>query len=120
MRVIDNIDVADGDDVARLAEDLADVGLDILVNNAGILRSDTIDTVNFEHMLDLYRVNTLGPLRVIQALFDNVRREPAGYRRKRQQHDGQHGDEHLGLLSRISRQQVGVEQPDHDAGCRLR
>ena len=68
VRVIDNIDVADGDDVAKLASELAGVELDVLVNNAGILRSDTIDSVDFELMLEQYRVNTIGPLRVTLAL----------------------------------------------------
>ena len=48
VRVIDNIDVADGDDVDKLAGELAGVKLDVLVNNAGILRSDTIDSVDFD------------------------------------------------------------------------
>jgi NAD(P)-dependent dehydrogenase (short-subunit alcohol dehydrogenase family) len=72
VRVIDNIDVADGVDVATLAGELEGVDLDILVNNAGILRSDTIDSVDFEQMLEQYRVNTIGPLRVIRALRKNL------------------------------------------------
>ncbi len=73
VRVINKIDVANGDDVAKLADELADVNLDILINNAGILRSDTIDSVDFDHMLELYKVNTLGPLRVTRALRENLR-----------------------------------------------
>ena len=73
VRVIDNIDVADGDDVAKLAGELDGVDLDILLNNAGILRSDTIDSVDFEHMLEQYRVNAIGPLRVTRALRSNLR-----------------------------------------------
>lgn len=73
VRVIENIDVTDGDDVAKLAGELTGVNLDILVNNAGMLRSDTIDSVDFEHMLDLYRVNTIGPLRVTRALRKNLK-----------------------------------------------
>ncbi len=73
VRVIDNIDVADGDDVANLAEQLDGADLDVLVNNAGILRSDTIESVDFEHMLEQYRVNTIGPLRVTRALRSNLR-----------------------------------------------
>jgi NAD(P)-dependent dehydrogenase (short-subunit alcohol dehydrogenase family) len=72
VRVIENIDVADGDDVAKLANELAGVELDILINNAGILRSDTLDSVDFEDMLEQYRVNTLGPLRVTRALRENL------------------------------------------------
>ncbi len=73
VRVINKIDVANGDDVAKLADELADVILDILINNAGILRSDTIDSVDFDHMLELYKVNTLGPLRVTRALRENLK-----------------------------------------------
>ncbi len=73
VRVIENIDVADGDDMAKLAAELEGLSIDILINNAGILRSDTIDSVDFEHMLDLYRVNTIGPLRVTRALKKNLK-----------------------------------------------
>ena len=72
VRVIDNIDVSDDDDVAKLAAELAGVDLDILINNAGILRSDTLDSVDFEIMLEQYRVNTIGPLRVTRALRKNL------------------------------------------------
>ena len=72
VRVIDNIDVADGDDVDKLAGELTGVNLDILLNNAGILRSDTIDSVDFDSMIEQYRVNTLGPLRVTRALRKNL------------------------------------------------
>jgi len=48
VRVIENIDVADGDDVGKLAGELAGVVLDVLLNNAGILRSDTLDSVDFD------------------------------------------------------------------------
>jgi len=72
VRVIDNVDVADGDDVDKLAGKLAGMKLDILVNNAGILRSDTIDSIDFDNMVEQYRVNTLGPLRVTRALRKNL------------------------------------------------
>lgn len=73
VRVIDNIDVTNGDDVAKLVDELAGVNLDVLISNAGVLRSDTLDTVEFDNMLELYRVNTIGPLRVIRALRNNLR-----------------------------------------------
>ncbi len=72
IRIIDNIDVAEDDDVARLAGELDGVALDILINNAGILRSDTIDSVDFEIMVEQFRVNTIGPLRVTRALRNNL------------------------------------------------
>jgi NAD(P)-dependent dehydrogenase (short-subunit alcohol dehydrogenase family) len=72
VRVIDGIDVASGEDVTKLSAELADVSLDIVINNAGMLRSDTIDSVDFDTMLELYRVNTIGPLRVTRALRKNL------------------------------------------------
>lgn len=74
VRVIDNTDVSDSNDVDRLAVDLAGVTLDVLINNAGILRSDTIDTVDYDVMLEQYRVNTIGPLRVTTALRNSLKR----------------------------------------------
>lgn len=72
VRIIDNVDVADGDEVDKLAGALEGVSLDVLVNNAGILRSDTIDSVDFDDMIEQYRVNTMGPLRVTRALRKNL------------------------------------------------
>jgi NAD(P)-dependent dehydrogenase (short-subunit alcohol dehydrogenase family) len=74
VRVVDNIDVADGDDVMKLAAELEGVSIDVLINNAGILRSDTIESVDFETMLEQYLVNTIGPLRVTRALRKNLKK----------------------------------------------
>jgi NAD(P)-dependent dehydrogenase (short-subunit alcohol dehydrogenase family) len=71
-RIIDGIDVATDEGVAHLAEALGDTPIDVLVNNAGILRSDTFDTLDFDAMLEQYKVNTLGPLRVTRALSDKL------------------------------------------------
>ncbi len=72
IRVIEGIDVSDGDDVAALAKALDGESIDILINNAGILRSDRLESVDYDAMLEQYRVNTLGPLRVTQALLPNL------------------------------------------------
>lgn len=72
-RVIDNIDVADDRAVNALAEALDDRSLDVLIHNAGILQPDTIDTVDFDAMLEHFRVNSIGPLRVIRALRSKLR-----------------------------------------------
>lgn len=72
VRIIDGIDVGSDGDVARLAAGLDGVGLDLLLNNAGILRSDTLDSVEFDVMLEQYRINTIGPLRVTRALRGNL------------------------------------------------
>lgn len=72
IRVIEGINVSDGDDVAALARALDGESVDILINNAGILRSDQLDSIDYDVMLEQYRVNTLGPLRVTQALLPNL------------------------------------------------
>lgn len=72
IRVIDDIDVADGSAVGRLANELKGQPLDVLINNAGILLSDTLETIDFDQMQEQYRVNTLGPLRITKALLNNL------------------------------------------------
>jgi NAD(P)-dependent dehydrogenase (short-subunit alcohol dehydrogenase family) len=72
IRIIDNVDVAEGEDVERLRQTLAGESIDILVNNAGILRHDAFGEIDYDDMLLQYKVNTLGPLRVTEALRDNL------------------------------------------------
>ncbi len=71
-RIIDGIDVSNGRDVQSLQQELGDLRIDILVNNAGILRRDSFGSMDYDAMLEQYRVNTLGPLRVTEALADNL------------------------------------------------
>jgi NAD(P)-dependent dehydrogenase (short-subunit alcohol dehydrogenase family) len=73
VRVIDGVDVSEDAGVATLAEALGDEPIDILVNNAGILRPDTLESVDFDTMLEQFRVNTIGPLRVTRALLGNLK-----------------------------------------------
>jgi len=72
IRIIEGIDVSDGEDVATLATALDGEPIDTLINNAGILRSDTLERIDYDAMLEQYRVNTLGPLRVTRALLSNL------------------------------------------------
>lgn len=69
------LDVANQESVNKLAAALKDIPLDILINNAGYFnRVDiSIDKVNFDIFELTYAVNTLGPLRVTQALIDNLK-----------------------------------------------
>ena len=71
-RIIDGIDVADGDSVERMRVEVGDAPIDILINNAGILRRDAFGSIDYDQMLEQYRVNTLGPLRVTEALAPNL------------------------------------------------
>ena len=68
------LDVTNPDSVEAMAAELKDVPIDILINNAGISGQDSRDfaAMNVSDMQKVLSVNTLGPVRVIQALFPNV------------------------------------------------
>jgi len=72
IQLIAGIDVADGDSVAKLKKELGDTRLDVLINNAGILLDEQFGSINYDDMISQYTVNTLGPLRVTEALRDNL------------------------------------------------
>jgi NAD(P)-dependent dehydrogenase (short-subunit alcohol dehydrogenase family) len=65
--------VGRGEDMAKLTDAVAGHTIDVVSNNAGILRRDALGEIDYEGMLEQYRVNTLGPLRVTEALLDNLR-----------------------------------------------
>lgn len=68
--IVEDIDVSDGNAVASLRKRLDGRTLDVLLNNAGILRSERFGDIDYDAMLEQFRVNTLGPLRVTEALAD--------------------------------------------------
>lgn len=67
-------DVSDQQSIERLAAEVAGITqhVDLLINNAGVYgeRSQQLPNVSREIMLDVFTVNTLGPLFVTQALFN--------------------------------------------------
>lgn len=72
IRVIDGINVSDGPSIDTLKVEIGDEPLDILINNAGILLRDKFGEIDYDAMLQQYEVNTLGPLRVTEALAENL------------------------------------------------
>lgn len=72
LRVIEGIDVSDGEAIERLKGEVGEQRIDVLVNNAGILKGDSFETLDYEVMVEQFRVNTLGPLRVTRALVGNL------------------------------------------------
>ena len=69
------MDVADPASIAKAKAALGDRPLDALINNAGIAGAKplsvlTTDPVDMAHVFD---VNTIGPLRVVQAFIGNLR-----------------------------------------------
>ena len=72
IRIITGIDVSDGTSIKALVTELDGETIDILINNAGILLRDEFGALDYDDMLAQYKVNTLGPLRVTEALRDNL------------------------------------------------
>ena len=72
IRIISGIDVSDGETVGQLKAELDGEQIDVLINNAGILMRDEFGAIDYDDMLAQYKVNTLGPLRVTEALRDNL------------------------------------------------
>ena len=70
--VISGIDMNDAESIVLLAERLKNINIDVLINNAGMLDVDTLGTIDFKALLKQIEVNSLGPLRVTEALLDNL------------------------------------------------
>jgi NAD(P)-dependent dehydrogenase (short-subunit alcohol dehydrogenase family) len=69
------LDVTDDASVAALANTLGDRAIDLLINNAGVIgpaRQSALD-MEFDGFAAALAANTLGPLRVTQALLPNLR-----------------------------------------------
>lgn len=69
LRIIEAVDVNDPDSVNTLSAQLGGEKLDWLINNAGILSVEGLGSLDFEAMERQFRVNSLGPLRVTEALL---------------------------------------------------
>lgn len=70
---LETLDVADGDSIAAFAGRMKGVPIDVLINNAGIGNAgEDLAQLDFDELARYFRVNSIGPLRVTQALFDNL------------------------------------------------
>ncbi len=72
IRIIAGIDVSDGESITSLKAELGDEPIDVLINNAGIFLGDEFGALNYNDILAQFNVNTLGPLRVTEALRNNL------------------------------------------------
>jgi NAD(P)-dependent dehydrogenase (short-subunit alcohol dehydrogenase family) len=68
------LDVASDASVAHLASDIGGEPIDILINNAGVYGGDhqRLGNIDYETWLRTFSTNTLGPVRVLEALRANL------------------------------------------------
>lgn len=72
---IEPLDVTDPGSVRNLSGTLADLGVDVLVNNAGMGGAGPgVSRLDFSTLQRAFDVNSLGPMRVTQALLPGLRR----------------------------------------------
>lgn len=71
-QVIEGVDVTRAEDVARLAEAMRGQRLELLINNAGLLHDESLGSLDFAAIQRQMEVNAYGPLRVTEALLDNL------------------------------------------------
>jgi NAD(P)-dependent dehydrogenase (short-subunit alcohol dehydrogenase family) len=79
---IESLDIADHASVDALAKKYAGKPIDVLINNAGVsgprdpnreqLYRQRFGTIDYEAWEDVFRINTMGPLKVAEAFVDNV------------------------------------------------
>ena len=69
-----NIDITSDQDVAELVSRLDGKTIDVLINNAGILERISLNSLDFSSIRRQFEVNTLGSLRLTQALLPNLQR----------------------------------------------
>lgn len=69
-----SLDVTDAAQIKRLAEQLKGAAIDILLNNAGIYgqENDVFGHTDEALWLQTFRVNTIAPMKIMEALVDNV------------------------------------------------
>jgi NAD(P)-dependent dehydrogenase (short-subunit alcohol dehydrogenase family) len=75
---IAELDVNSDESVRSFANALSDMPIDLLINNAGIIgqpgERQTATAMDFSMWAEILQVNTLGPVRVMQALLPHLRR----------------------------------------------
>jgi short-subunit dehydrogenase len=72
VNVIGDIDVSQGDDVARLTSALSGKPIDVLINNAGVFENESLANMDFDAINAQLQINSVAPVRVTHALQTNL------------------------------------------------
>ena len=68
------LDVTDPEQVRVVSEGLYGMPIDVLINNAGVIgqRDSAVGNIDYDQWEETFRINTLAPIRVAEALAENV------------------------------------------------
>lgn len=75
--VVEQIDLLDHAGIDALAAKYVDQPVDVLLNNAGLMRGpdlgQMVGSIDYDEFILFYRVNAIGPLKVSEAFYKNVK-----------------------------------------------
>ncbi len=75
--VVERLDLVDHDGIDMLAAKYEGQPIDILLNNAGLMRGpdreQMVGSIDYDEFDRFYRINAMGPLKVSEAFYRNVR-----------------------------------------------
>jgi len=74
--IVHRLDVTNEQEIRALADTMDDIPIDLLINNAGVYfeqwGKDPLGSINYHDWQQSFNVNTLGAMRLSEALFDNI------------------------------------------------
>lgn len=74
---VQKVSVGEAESVAAMVVDLDGTAIDVLVNNAGMggpaYENQTVSNMDFEGWAETFNINTMAPVRVMQALDNNLK-----------------------------------------------
>ena len=73
---VHKLDVSDHDQILALAHTLRRESIDVLLNNAGVHgpRPSRLGAIDYEAWDEVFRVNTMGPMRMTECFIDHIAR----------------------------------------------
>jgi NAD(P)-dependent dehydrogenase (short-subunit alcohol dehydrogenase family) len=76
--IVEQLDLLDHVGIDALAAQYAEQPIDILINNAGLMRGpdkgQMIGSIDYDEFILFYRINVMGPLKVSEAFYPNVKK----------------------------------------------
>ncbi|MDP7093711.1 MAG: SDR family oxidoreductase, partial [Gammaproteobacteria bacterium] len=75
--VVERLDLLDHEGIDALAEQYREQPVDVLLNNAGLMRGpdrgQMVGTIDYDEFDRFYKINAIGPLKVSEAFYKNVK-----------------------------------------------